>query len=227
MKTRSVAAATIVALTFAVGLPAFNWAQDAAPEPNPNEIPEQEMARAHEMVVRAQEMAIRAKADAEKATHMAAEKAEIRIRQTFPGMKGFPRHLTQIQEAAEKLRDAKDESDKAAATKELTAVVDKFFKEDMRVREQELADIAARLDKLRVQLDRRRAKKQDIVDLQIKVAINEAEGLGFSSQPKNGGAFNFRFEAPVMVSPSGDVMVPPPPVPVAVPMNSETSDLVR
>jgi hypothetical protein len=229
MKAQSVAAATIVALTFAVGLPAFNWAQDAAPQPNPNEFPEQEMAaRAQEMAIRAQEMAIRSSADAEKLKHKAVEAAEIRIRQSFPKMKGFPRHLTQIQEVAEKLRDAKEESDKAAAQQELTALVDKLFEEDMRVREQELTDIAARLDKLRVQLDRRRAKKQDIVDLQIKVAINEAEGLGFSSQPKNGGAFNFRFESPVFTSSPGDLMIPPPPgPPVAVPMNSESSDRVQ
>ena len=52
----------------------------------------------------------------------------------------------------------------------------------MDVRRQELADIEARLAKLRTQLDRRREKKDDIVDLQYQVAINEAEGLGFTSR---------------------------------------------
>ncbi len=89
-----------------------------------------------------------------------------------------------------------------------------------------MADIEARLDKLRSQLDRRREKKQDIVDLQVKVAINAAEGLGFPGQPNDGGAFNFRIEAPVMVSDAGNVF-PPPPVPVKVPMNQESSDLVQ
>ena len=34
------------------------------------------------------------------------------------------------------------------------------------------------------QLDRRREKKSEIIDLQAKVAINEADGLGFYGQPK-------------------------------------------
>jgi hypothetical protein len=224
MKMQNMAAATIVALTLAVGLPAFNWAQVAAPVPAPDPNLELEMkVHAQEMAARDRELAIRSAENVERLAHKAARAAEIQIRQslpTFPRMKGFPRHLTQIQDAAEKLRDAKDESDRATAQRELTALVDNLFEEDMRIREQELADIAARLDTLRAQLERRRSKKQDIVDLQIKVAINEAEGLGFSSQPKEDGMFNFRVEAPVIVSPSGDVfapMMPPPPVPVAIP----------
>jgi hypothetical protein len=48
-------------------------------------------------------------------------------------------------------------------------------------REKELAELEKRLAKLREQLDRRRTKKQDIMDLQIKVLLNEADGLGFYS----------------------------------------------
>ena len=46
-------------------------------------------------------------------------------------------------------------------------------------REQELKQIEERLTKLRELLDRRRTKKQEIIDLQTKVALNEADGLGF------------------------------------------------
>ena len=35
------------------------------------------------------------------------------------------------------------------------------------------------MQKLRAQLDRRREKKQEIIELQLKLAVNEADGLGF------------------------------------------------
>ena len=49
----------------------------------------------------------------------------------------------------------------------------------MSEREKELAKIEERLTNLRELLERRRTKKQEILDLQAKVALNEAEGLGF------------------------------------------------
>jgi len=53
-------------------------------------------------------------------------------------------------------------------------------------RETELTKLDERLSKLRAQLDRRRKAKTDIIQLQVKVLVNEAEGLGFQSvQPNN------------------------------------------
>ena len=49
-------------------------------------------------------------------------------------------------------------------------------------REHELTQIEERLTKLRELLERRRKKKQEIIELQTKVALNEAEGLGFYEQ---------------------------------------------
>ena len=54
-------------------------------------------------------------------------------------------------------------------------------------RGQELAQIEERLTKLRELLDRRRTKKQEILELQAKVALNEADGLGFYDGERSGG----------------------------------------
>jgi hypothetical protein len=98
----------------------------------------------------------------------------------------------------------------------------------MAVRKKELADIESRLEKLRAQLERRRAKKDEIVDLQVKVAINEAEGLGFTSAPRNNFNFDVRVPEPVVFAAAPakvDVLVRnpmssdmiPPPLPVEAP----------
>jgi hypothetical protein len=42
------------------------------------------------------------------------------------------------------------------------------------------------LRKLSAQLERRRAKRQDIIEVQINVAVNDADGLGFLSRPASG-----------------------------------------
>jgi len=80
------------------------------------------------------------------------------------------------------LREA-DDSKKAELTKQLEAAVAKQFDRDMENRETELTKLEERLSKLRAQLDRRRKAKTDIIQLQVKVLANEAEGLGFTGQP--------------------------------------------
>jgi len=53
-------------------------------------------------------------------------------------------------------------------------------------RQHELEQIEQRLTKLRDLLERRRTKKQEIIELQTKVALNEAEGLGFYDNERPG-----------------------------------------
>ena len=72
-----------------------------------------------------------------------------------------------------------------------------------------------RLGKLRAQLKRRRAKRQEIIDLQIQVAVNEADGLGFLSRPTHGRfhwGFDFSHDSPFssMQNSNGDVSITPP-----------------
>lgn len=91
-----------------------------------------------------------------------------------------------IRQAAEKLRDAEGDEAKASARQELAKTLGQYFDEDMARREKELAKLEERLQKLSAQLERRRAKRQDIIELQIQVAVNEADGLGFLSRPAYG-----------------------------------------
>jgi hypothetical protein len=102
-----------------------------------------------------------------------------------------------IRDAAARVNDATDDADRQAAATELTSLLDKYFEEDMQSRAKELEDIQKRLANLQAQLDHRRAKKQEIIDLQTKVALNEADGLGFYSERK-GQLFNFSMPAPIV-----------------------------
>jgi hypothetical protein len=74
---------------------------------------------------------------------------------------------------------------KAELMKQLEAAVAAGFDEDMKVREGELSKLEERLNKLRAQLDRRRKAKGEIIQLEVKVLVNEAEGLGFVGVPSS------------------------------------------
>lgn len=80
---------------------------------------------------------------------------------------------------AEKLRDAQDEDIKKQTETALRERLAKVFDTDMEQRDKELASMQARIDKLKEKLDNRRGKKAEILDLQFKVMVNEANGLGF------------------------------------------------
>lgn len=98
-----------------------------------------------------------------------------------------------IRQMAEKLRDSEDDAEKEKAQQKLASLLGEYFDQDMTRRQEELTELEQRLEKLRAQLKRREEKRQEIIDLQIKVAVNEADGLGFLSQPMN-GPFNWRFD---------------------------------
>ena len=91
--------------------------------------------------------------------------------------------IRQAAEAVVEARTAADDEVKAQATEKLTGLLEEYFEHDMQRREQELQEVETRLQKLRSQLQRRREMKDEIVDLQIKVVVNEAEGLGFFGAP--------------------------------------------
>jgi hypothetical protein len=98
---------------------------------------------------------------------------------------GGPDSKSAIRKAAEELRDAQGDEAKAKAEENLRLLLGDYFGEDMARREKELEAMQNRLKKLQEQLAKRRDKKREIVDLQIKVLTNEAEGLGFfSSNPE-------------------------------------------
>jgi hypothetical protein len=92
-----------------------------------------------------------------------------------------------IHAAAAEVRDAKDEDGRKAAQKKLDEALGKYFDEDMVQREKDLKQVEERVTKLRDLLERRRAGKQEIIELEAKVALNQANGLGFYDGEPSGG----------------------------------------
>jgi hypothetical protein len=85
----------------------------------------------------------------------------------------------------QRLREAQTDDQKAAVKRELSAVLEGYFDQDMQRRLAELAGIETRVKRLREQCDQRQQAKEEILKLQMKVLENEAAGLGFfgSSAP--------------------------------------------
>lgn len=114
---------------------------------------------------------------------------------------------SEIEQLMTHLRQADDDVKKAEITTLLRAAVAEYFDEDLKGRETELTKLEARLTKLRAQLDRRRKAKPEIIQLQIKVMVNEADGLGFS------GTSVFDFEPSSTPGKTGgfseDLLLPP------------------
>lgn len=86
-------------------------------------------------------------------------------------------------DAIGEFRRAQGDDAKAAAQKKLVEALTKYFDADMKGREAGLQKVEAQVKLLRSQLDKRAGKKQEIIDLQIKLLENEADGLGFFGSP--------------------------------------------
>ncbi|HJQ78331.1 MAG TPA: hypothetical protein VJ828_00170, partial [Lacipirellulaceae bacterium] len=98
--------------------------------------------------------------------------------------------LREIREAAKAISEAEDDDARDEAQEKLSELLDEYFEQDMNRREEELAAVERRVKQLRALLERRREKKEDIIELQINVLRNEADGLGFFSGDPAGGAEN-------------------------------------
>lgn len=85
----------------------------------------------------------------------------------------------QMQQAIQKYTAAKTDDEKQAARQEMSVALLSYFDNDMKSREADIAQIEERIKKLRAQLAERREAKDQIVDLQVQLLINEANGLGF------------------------------------------------
>ena len=88
---------------------------------------------------------------------------------------------SEIKQLTDQLRQAVDDTTKADLAKQLETAVSKYFDEDLKIRESQLSKLEERVTNLRSQLERRRKAKGEITQLQTKVLINDADGLGFSS----------------------------------------------
>jgi len=117
-----------------------------------------------------------------------------------------------IRQAAAMLRDAKGDEEKAEAQDKLSKLLEEYFNEDLRHRYEELAKIEERTRKLREQLEHRRAKKEEIIELQMKVFSHQAEGLGFFNDPLSPNVAGTKYQ---IWTPTLDVPVFEQPVPGA------------
>ena len=70
---------------------------------------------------------------------------------------------------------------------EMSKLLASYFDADMKNRQSGLADMTDRVKRLTAQLDKRQAAREEIVQLQLNVLVNEAAGLGFFSHPKANG----------------------------------------
>jgi hypothetical protein len=66
----------------------------------------------------------------------------------------------------------------------MSTLLASYFDTDMKIRQSKLADMVARAKSLHAQLDKRRAFRDEIIQLQLNVLVNEAAGLGFYSHAK-------------------------------------------
>ncbi len=101
---------------------------------------------------------------------------------------GAPIHAIMV--AAAKARDAEGDDAKAEAKEELADLLDKYFEADMKRRAEDLAKIEERVKKLHALMEKRNTKKQEIIDLQMKVLEYDANGLGLFSDAGPDGQLN-------------------------------------
>lgn len=85
-----------------------------------------------------------------------------------------------LQKAVEALKQAKDEEARKKSLETLSVVVSQLFDEDLKRRESEVGDIRNRAAKLKALINKRKGSEDRIVDLQLKIQLNEVEGLGFA-----------------------------------------------
>jgi hypothetical protein len=96
---------------------------------------------------------------------------------------GIPYIQVQLRREASRLRQAKTVEAKERSKKALEALLGDYFDSDMRRRQAELLAVKQRVAKLEALFERRQAAKEEIIELQLRMTVNESEGLGFFSEP--------------------------------------------
>lgn len=62
---------------------------------------------------------------------------------------------------------------------QLREALNNYFEQDLQVREQQLEEIRSKLQAMEEKLEQRRRSQKEVVDLQYRLLVNEANGLGF------------------------------------------------
>jgi hypothetical protein len=88
-----------------------------------------------------------------------------------------------IESARAKLAEATTTNEESQATDELKAALVNYFDRDLEERDRLLKMVRADIEKMKQKLEKRASSKSSIVELQFKMIVNEASGLGFFSPP--------------------------------------------
>ena len=101
--------------------------------------------------------------------------------------RGNSRFSKELNAALLNLKKADTDDKKADATNALETALNDYFDEDMKSREKQLEELRNKLDEMEDHLDKRRKAKEDIVELQLKTFVNEANGMGFFGESPTRG----------------------------------------
>ena len=94
----------------------------------------------------------------------------------FPGPEAVQMALNSLENARKKLASDKD---RPAAEAELRTALNDYFIADMQHRVTELDKIRARVAEMEASLQKRLDARETVVDLQFRLYLQEADGLGF------------------------------------------------
>lgn len=131
-----------------------------------------------------------------------------------------------ISQVSSQLKTSQDQAEKEALKENLRKELQEFYELELSAREFKLKPLEDRVKKLRGQIDKRRAAKEEIVDLQLQLIMNQAEGLGYFSEPRTtiavtpfarGGTQQFLREA----GPTNDLEETPVPAQVFPPVQQD------
>lgn len=83
----------------------------------------------------------------------------------------------------ERMKRAANDAEKEEVQQELRKLVNDAFEADLEERQKDIEEVKARVAALEALLEKRRQEKANIIELHIKTLQNEAEGLGFFTEP--------------------------------------------
>jgi hypothetical protein len=173
------------------------------------------------------------KMQADNAAKMARDAAKMKAK-VIAGANVRHEAKAAMRDAAANLRSAETDADKEQAEARLRELLTKYFEHDMTQRQSELKEMETRLRKLEEQLERRREKMEEIIDLQVQVLVNQADGLGFFNESEaNDFVFKMGWEGPGPFKIAGPatfevpIAMPAPPAaqPFAAPRPADPADV--
>ncbi|MDX1964166.1 MAG: hypothetical protein SFX18_13515 [Pirellulales bacterium] len=105
---------------------------------------------------------------------------------------------------------------------DLRKALEQYFVADMQYRVRELDEVKKKVQELEAKLEKRLQSSQEAVDLQYKVILREADGMGFfggggSPLPGTGPLGDVISSTPNAAPPAGIPLVPPPTIPGPLP----------